>query len=506
MLRFQLRSLLLFTLAIAVWLPGFFFWKEKQSIESDLRILRQLSPDLAIIDEDKICIRVLPSVWSNITSWRYYLPEDTGMEIHLASEGINSLGAPREFQSMRLPAGIHRLDLKSTTKNGERNHVLYLDREVVISQNGGVEFDSYSTSSTSGVTNQSSAYPLDESLVLKTSRIIPMINGRSLQPPEECDAVGCRIWMSPTNIEQTEAPNFMSPGDRLSAWGNRNGVRVLVSQNQQRSGRLGIQSTQLQGAYATRGSLQSLSVRPVYQGKALLPETLPWNQETPSIEVLDENEAKETFARTKDQVKVTARYAPFDNGVHFEVDLLFDANRPNQVGLLPRALDGSPAVDGWEILTLMDRQFHLHQLETGTEIYELDALDSKGGPPEAWKKIPFANPESSEPNSYQSGVTFKTSIKDYRKILNRPRSGQLYSGAPIQQRWIVPNDASASVFYRRRPLDEPTAIDQPPPNPSLDGPQATLPEDTDDKWIHATKVKLPATPQDPVWFEIRPID
>ncbi|MEM1070366.1 MAG: hypothetical protein AAGI63_15800, partial [Planctomycetota bacterium] len=103
--RFGLLELLLLTAVVATWLPFALTRRQIPEFESQIQAMRLASTDLVISDGTELNLRVLPSIWNNISSWKYFAPPGADLELRLATEGINSVEFPTEYEAVSLPVG-----------------------------------------------------------------------------------------------------------------------------------------------------------------------------------------------------------------------------------------------------------------------------------------------------------------------------------------------------------------------------------------------------------------
>ncbi|MEM6468145.1 MAG: hypothetical protein AAF802_01150 [Planctomycetota bacterium] len=494
MFRFRLRTLLLCTFVVAAWLPVIYLGEERKEVEQSLSLLRQMSSELSVVDDEKLCIRQLPWVWQSIRSWKYYLPESEDMEVRFATEGINNLGAPEHFHSASLPVGTHTLSLQTTTKNGNRRFVVYIDSEVVIDITHPPDWiESNSSSSSNLVNSLSTAYPANEPLEILTGWFSESMGNVSLgSVPDECDSKGFRLWLAPGGYKESIAPVFIGStnGVLSNNWGLRNGARIEFEPVRY-PGSNGLipmvipSEPKLANTLTISDRLQSVSVRPVVDGKPLLPEKLVSTPAEPSVRILYNSAVQKRIENATERLKLTAKYKDFPGGLKVEVDLFFDRRSPNRVGFLPRLKNENAKVEGWELVTTCDQSFYLHQIGLDQRQLEVSSIDPADLDQSGWYQVPLDQlPIGENHGEFAERVlSMHTTVIDYKKVGQKRPAKNNYGGQPIEQRWIVPEQKDIGLFIQKQ--SKPT--------------QPTV-------FLDATKVTLPADPDEPVWLQIEPRD
>jgi hypothetical protein len=108
-----LRTLILLTASIAVWMTFFINRRHNASLEARITAMRPLAHELEVVDAKKIAVVKLEEYWFDENRWEMYLP-DGQYRLCLATRGIDQLGFPPAAKSAPLAAGRHRIDLEHT--------------------------------------------------------------------------------------------------------------------------------------------------------------------------------------------------------------------------------------------------------------------------------------------------------------------------------------------------------------------------------------------------------
>jgi hypothetical protein len=234
-IQFGLLELLLLTAVIAAWLPVIIARRQIPSLETEIQTMRLATLELIVTDDQQLSVRTLPSIWHDISSWKYSVPPGADLELRLATEGINSIAFPADYQAVALPEGEHSIHLKVASDTEGHHTDVFVDDELVLEQHHDREWlASYGSSSSGDVAQQSTTYPLDQPLKLKVQRYSvkhPLQKYQSVDIPNEHDSKGNYLWISPRSVVPDPPSNFFVPRYSISldAIGHRQGIRVRRS-------------------------------------------------------------------------------------------------------------------------------------------------------------------------------------------------------------------------------------------------------------------------------------
>ena len=552
-LRFGLLELLLLIAAVASWLPVWIARQEIPKLKAEIETMRLSSLELIVTDPAQLNARILPSISSDVSSWKYFAPDDAALDLRLATQGINSLEPPSEFESCALPTGEHTVHVEFKSDAKGYHALVYLDDDLVLQQHHPKDWvKSGSSSSSGGVSAQSSVYPVGETLTLvnrKISQWHPLHGRNTLTMPVGYDGKGTCVWIAPRHDAVEVASNFQlkTNGFAGSAFGHRQGMRV---QHLQAKGRIGLLSIE-PSWYATLGENRwgsnytpvAISVRPLVAGAAQpeVPE-LQAPTDVPSEtgltitirETLDESaDAKprppsslspvDAIGDDPMTMHLFAHYPAFASGAKPIVEILFDAKHPNRIGFLPHAAPGSAEMEAIEFVTQFDAKFLWRQVE-------LSSGDKESAEADAPHLVPLANfypehdfrnlatAEQTEPmelpwqtvsldelpqvQSVQDErnrrqLTLRTDVKDSTKLtfpLGLPQQWE-YEGVPNLQRWVLPvsQGVTGDQQAAKRPTVEVRAVVNYP------GTQFATPGGP---VIGNVRITLPMPVTEPVWYEI----
>ena len=194
-LQVGLRHLLLVTFCAGVW---FAYWTNRVEIarlEPKLVDLQKLSPELRVVDPNRIAIVQLSSPWISIMRWDVYIPTDT-VRICIATEGIDHFGVPDNYLSVPLPKGRYEIQLD---EQQDANSIRYL-----VTQNGrscidiekGLTDGNFGSSMSTRVSSQSQQFDGNVPCELIRRRFnvpVPGSPGSSRTPAEPSQ--GVLLWI-----------------------------------------------------------------------------------------------------------------------------------------------------------------------------------------------------------------------------------------------------------------------------------------------------------------------
>ncbi|SMP41485.1 hypothetical protein SAMN06265222_101594 [Neorhodopirellula lusitana] len=392
-MRFGLLELLLITTVVAAWLPMILVRRQISELESEIETMRFATTQLIVVDEAKLNVRSLPSIWSSINSWKYNAPADADLELRLATETINSVSAPSQYLAAALPEGEHSIHLKCTSDSDGYHSLVYLDDELILEEHHPKSWiESQGSSSTGEASNRSTAYPLNKPLKLKVQRLSakhPLKKYNSIELSNEYDSKGNYLWISPASMVPDPTPVFLVSNDKYShdGLGLRQGIKVFRSQQTGLIGLIGV----LPSLDSTLGDNRhwyphcpfGVSVRPVLQSLSRLniPEeggprsagipislrdTLDPPTKNDGIGAL-EKITQASIDESGSQMRIFAHYQPFESGAQPIVEIRFDAAHPNRIGFLPHTAPNSAPMKACQFVTRFNARFLWREIEIAND-------------------------------------------------------------------------------------------------------------------------------------------
>jgi hypothetical protein len=412
-LRFGLRELLLMTAAIAAWIPAILARREIPQLEADIQMMRQATLELIVQNPSVLNIRALPSVWQNIEAWKYQTPPEAGLELRLATEGINSTGFPVHYEAIPLPEGQHSICLKTTNDQDGFHHVVYLDGEAALQKHHPPSWlESVTSSSQTDVYDKSETFHLDQVVTLLREQSPPkhpLLKFETTAVEPQQDKKGVVLWISPHELSVQPPPQFIASAGRGVQWtiGHRQGIRVRSSTEKDAVGVLDIQPSAHSVFGETLWNKETrfgVSVRPVVQLasgaetpevqsglKGPTPAPIPFTLEaefTRPLQVTGKLSGKmnteqwlqRSVSDDGSKMRLFAHYQPFPSGAQPIVEILFDANHPDRIGFLPHTAPGSTPMQACEFVTRFDARFFWRKVLLSAAQHTQSSSDSSNIP------------------------------------------------------------------------------------------------------------------------------
>ncbi|QEF95993.1 hypothetical protein Mal15_00190 [Stieleria maiorica] len=543
-LRFSVLDLMLLTLLVAAWLPTVFAIRDLPELRNSVDQMRALTTHLQVIDDQKLCLRSLPGIWHNIHGWKYSLPADAEMELRLATEGIHSMGGPEDFVSFDLPTGVHTIHLQYTRSADQEfvTQVFVDDTEAIIKTHppDWIETSSSSSNGKGGPTAE--AFDLDKPLVLRQLRYMENHPGKkfgSLSLPPEYDAKGNMLSIVPKGYPSERPKQFVAPGDSpfMPSWGHRQGMRLL-SKGRDWNGLLAIYPSYravLDDENFRPGKvLNAISVRPMQAGSSSvdLPEVAfgpdaskpdrPTLVVTDSLETTDQvnvprsGRSEKWISEDGETMRLFAHYPAFPSGARVVVEVIFDSNFPNRMGLIPHQAEGSVPLESVQFVTQFDARFQWRTLRLLPDVNDRDSDSQQPEGPRSfalqtirpqdqqttgWQPIPEARLPMDHADSGSNGyrrlelTTDVTNFWTFNCPLTVSDKWQ-YKGLPIRQVWTIPSSDHAtydeSVSPRAVMLEIQSGAVYPGTQIDIPGGPA----------VTNVRVTVPLPAEQPIWMEI----
>ena len=536
--RFGLLELLLVTGVVAAWLPFIIAKQKIPKLRAEVEMMRGMTSQLVRSDDTQLWVRQIPSVLQQINGWKYYLPSTANVELRFATDGINSFGMPTDFQAVKLPAGEHSIFLEST-KNDAEGYVdeIYIDDALVLTSKHPASWLKSSGSSWGqDITRASAAYDLAKPIALKRCRYsvrYPIRKWFSQNPPDEYDSKGACLWISPPKLVPAPAPIFLSPQTpnfRRSAWGHRQGMRLMSLSFPGSRGFLGVKAGKdaiIGDDHSQSRGTNLISLRPITEQTniAEVPESQfgqfnrsvgaglkiamsnslvpPTSMQRYSHSPTDVHGA---ISEDGQSMSVFCHYESFASGAQPILEVIFDANYPDRIGFLPHQASGSQPMTACQLVTTMDARYLHRQIDvlSGSSLIEtinFQKLKSESQARSDWKTILLTQlPVSKADGSYGelSICEFSTDVQLFDKVKYSVMTDSKwqYKGIANRQRWLLPkgekSDRPPEIAIR--PAKEfPSSVTPPVPTAIPGGPV-----------IGNVRITIPMPASKPIWLEIVP--
>ena len=494
-LRFGVLDIMLLTAVIAAWSPTVVAIREIPRLTVEVDQMRSLTAQLQILDASKLCIRTLPSIWHNIHSWKYYLPEHAKLELRFATEQITPIGDPPNFQSTELPTGVHTVHLKyDSSESREFIAQVYIDDSLVLEEKHPPGWrESGGSTGTGSFSSQTETHSLDERLVLRRMQMSvahPHKQYGSSSLPDEYDSKGNLLWIVPQGSRTEPTPRFVSPKTKYrawtDAWGHRQGCKLTAIMSYELQGTLGIEPDFrliLDDAFRHRSALNALSIRPITDkypdgevperaGVPAAPtrqairyqvwDNLDASSTNPAQALSGSEKAGGAMSADGRYMRVFVHYDPFPSGAKPIVEVIFDAQQPHRIGLLPHQAPDSTPLRAVQFVSKLDSLVHLRQLwllseseqaEAATQKAEMVPLslvcsaDSNG----EWNTIAFSQlPNSQIASKPSKMLRLSSDIENFTELSYPPTVPRdwIYGGLPVSQAWYLPAEEAGAQGVR----------------------------------------------------------
>ena len=206
-----LRTLLLLTAAIAVWIAVFVNRRENALLEQRIKAMVPLAHELTIKTDEKIAAVALEQLWHYERRWDVFLPHHDYW-VCLATRGVG-IGLPIDCKSVLIKPGRHRIVLEQrATQDGWRVTLTLDDALVLTVDEPKSWFDETGLSflSSSGVASPTEEFAPAAQVVLFVS-LFPhsyRVAGATVpSPPDE----GIALWIQPNAIPSAGSQAARAP-------------------------------------------------------------------------------------------------------------------------------------------------------------------------------------------------------------------------------------------------------------------------------------------------------
>jgi hypothetical protein len=191
--QFGLRSLILLTATMAVWLAVFVNRHFNATLETRIQAMRPLAHVLEIDDPNKFAIVRLEEYWYDDHRWDLYLPEGQ-YQLCLATREIDDTGLAPVVKRSPIAAGRHQLSLEQQ-RNGDAWHVnVGWDGQELLAVDEPNEWDAAIGSSGGSEVGDSEQQPASQPLIVFRRRFTKEIANGQISSPIG-PAEGILLWI-----------------------------------------------------------------------------------------------------------------------------------------------------------------------------------------------------------------------------------------------------------------------------------------------------------------------
>lgn len=129
--QWNLRTLLLLTAAVAVWIGSVRYQLQNWHLRSRVESMHNMAGDLRVDDPQQIAIIRLPQTWYDEQRWHVHLP-DGRYVMRLATRGIIGTGLPVAREETSLSPGRHRIELLQSKDKEAPELAVLVDEQAVM--------------------------------------------------------------------------------------------------------------------------------------------------------------------------------------------------------------------------------------------------------------------------------------------------------------------------------------------------------------------------------------
>lgn len=164
--QISLRTLLLLTAAVAVWVAHLKNRHDNQILAKQIEAMWPLAHELVIEDPSQIAVVKQDERWYDQNDWKVYLPEGN-YRLCVATREITENGSPPATKSTPLSAGTYHLAIKQKRDESKDWRVsIAVDGEEVLGVQEPAAWDAGHGSSGGGQYSSCTQFPPDQPVVL----------------------------------------------------------------------------------------------------------------------------------------------------------------------------------------------------------------------------------------------------------------------------------------------------------------------------------------------------
>lgn len=193
--QFSLRTLLLLTAAVAVWIGIFVTRRETQRLNIDAQQLRPLARELFVDDPQQIAVIKRLEEWYDENIWDLHLPQ--AMRLCVASREIDDKGTPPIMKEVAIPAGRRAVEIRSDRLPDKSwRTIVLLDGAEVLAVDEPADWNAGRGSSGGGAFSTSTQLPANKTVELFRRRFMVETSPGISNSPNG-PANGLMLWLEP---------------------------------------------------------------------------------------------------------------------------------------------------------------------------------------------------------------------------------------------------------------------------------------------------------------------
>jgi hypothetical protein len=201
--QISLRTLLLLTAAVAVWIAHAKNRYDNGRLSEQIAAMRPLARELAIEDPAQFAVVKNEERWYDQNDWKVHLPPGD-YELSLATRDVVETGVTPALKSVPLPAGLHEIAIEKTRADDKTWRVVVtVDGQEALRADEPADWDLGHGSSGGGLHSLSTQQPADAPLILFRRRFsVPQGKFSYSAPQGPCN--GILLWIEPKRAASSE--------------------------------------------------------------------------------------------------------------------------------------------------------------------------------------------------------------------------------------------------------------------------------------------------------------
>ena len=197
--QWSLKSVLLLTTFVAVWITYGSFWRQNQQLRQQIQAMQALAPRLEVADPSQIAVLGRPPTWMNEHIWDLYLPQGMRYQLSLATRDIDEEGFAPATSRASISPGRHHLELKQQrTETGWQVQVL-LDDATAMEVNEPNDWNPNTGSEGGSNFGASVSLPADQRVGLFRRRFSPARQDGQYKGPQGA-TTGVQLWIEVAGV------------------------------------------------------------------------------------------------------------------------------------------------------------------------------------------------------------------------------------------------------------------------------------------------------------------
>ena len=484
--KFSLRHLLTLTALAALSIAIIIAFRKNETLNQSRAALLSMSRRLELTDEGKLAYAELQQVANDFQTWDVYVPPGRAFELYLGIGEVSEAGIPSQVDRVEIPSGQHQVTLHAVVSLRKGNRfVVYVNGKQVIERTPDPDWMPGGWSQSIGLNFPKGWTEKEQAPIhLTGQRYMSRIDVGAKHyfngwVENSVTGPGYRLWIDLADQTYDPASPFVGFEDdrRYRAIGLRDGFRYKNNLN-----------APYEFAFTRWKSLARepvLRIIPEFiaDGQTVLfPSFSSWEL-SHSADDKDDLQWNSNPQQTDHSVFLHAT-SRVDQGIHPVVELKWDTNRPNEVGLRLAETLANEQITQLR-LRIVGGTEHLWRIAEAGE----QKLDSRKKPDRKLTESTAMTIPLESDGETEIQVNWHTNLSLPLQVVQRNRnipsvcSGlPLYAGLPLNFAARIPGKLSPTVSVTR--VDQhPNAPDTPFPGGAVFEEIQIEVQASDDDWI-----------------------